>query len=194
GWRDTVVYELHVKGFTQRHPDVPEQLRGTYAGLSTAPVIEYLKRLGVTAVELLPVHAFVDEKRLVQHGLKNYWGYNSLGFFAPELRYVSPSAAHHPLGEFKTMVKTLHAAGIEVILDVVYNHTAEGDHGGPTLSFRGLDNAIYYRLDPSNPRRYLNVTGTGNSFNTSHRVVLALVMDSLRYWVQEMHVDGFRFD
>jgi glycogen operon protein len=190
GWRDTVVYEMHVKGFTQRHPDVPEQLRGTYAGLATAPVIDYLKRLGVTAVELLPVHAMVDERRLVQHGLKNYWGYNTIGFFAPELRY----SASGTLGEFKTMVKTLHAAGIEVILDVVYNHTAEGDHTGPTLSFRGLDNAIYYRVDPGNPRRYLNFTGTGNSLNSAHRVVLALIMDSLRYWVQEMHVDGFRFD
>ncbi|HWI35232.1 MAG TPA: glycogen debranching protein GlgX [Burkholderiales bacterium] len=190
GWRDTVVYEMHVKGFTQRHPDVPEQLRGTYAGLATAPVIDYLKRLGVTAVELLPIHAMVDERRLVQHGLKNYWGYNTIGFFAPELRY----SASGTLGEFKTMVKTLHAAGIEVILDVVYNHTAEGDHTGPTLSFRGLDNAIYYRLDPGNPRRYLNFTGTGNSLNSAHRVVLGLIMDSLRYWVQEMHVDGFRFD
>ncbi|HEY5897573.1 MAG TPA: glycogen debranching protein GlgX [Burkholderiales bacterium] len=189
-WHDTILYELHVKGFTQRHPDVPEQLRGTYAGLATRPVLDYLKRLGVTAVELLPVHAFVDEKRLVQHGLRNYWGYNSIGFFAPELRY----SASATLGEFKTMVKTLHAAGLEVILDVVYNHTAEGDHNGPTLSFRGLDNAIYYRLDPGNPRRYLNFTGTGNSFNGAHRVVLALIMDSLRYWVQEMHVDGFRFD
>ena len=189
-WQDTVVYELHVKGFTQRHPDVPEQLRGTYAGLASLPAIDYLKRLGVTAVELLPVQAFVDERRLVQHGLRNYWGYNSIGFFAPEMRY----SATGTLGEFKTMVKTLHGAGLEVILDVVYNHTGEGDHAGPTLSFRGLDNAIYYRVDPSNPRRYLNFTGTGNSFNTSHRVVLALVMDSLRYWVQEMHVDGFRFD
>jgi isoamylase len=189
-WRDTIVYEMHVKGFTQRHPDVPEQLRGTYAALSTEPVIEYLKRLGVTAVELLPVHAFVDERRLVQHGLRNYWGYNSIGFFAPELRYSATAT----LGEFKTMVKTLHAAGIEVILDVVYNHTAEGDHTGPMLSFRGLDNAIYYRLDPGNPRRYLNFTGTGNSLNSAHRVVLGLIMDSLRYWVQEMHVDGFRFD
>jgi isoamylase len=189
-WQDTVIYELHVKGFTQRHPDVPEQLRGTYAGLGCLPVIEYLKGLGVTAVELLPIQAFVDERRLVQHGLRNYWGYNTIGFFAPEMRY----SATGTLGEFKTMVKTLHAAGLEVILDVVYNHTGEGDHGGPTLSFRGLDNSIYYRLDPSNPRRYLNFTGTGNSFNTSHRVVLGLVMDSLRYWVQEMHVDGFRFD
>ena len=189
-WHDTVIYELHVKGFTQRHPDVPEQLRGTYAGLATLPVIEHLKGLGVTAIELLPVHAFVDERRLVQNGLRNYWGYNSIGFFAPECRYLASGT----LGEFKTMVKTLHAAGLEVILDVVYNHTAEGDHSGPTLSFRGLDNSIYYRLEPGSPRRYLNVTGTGNSFNTSHRVVLQLVMDSLRYWVQEMHVDGFRFD
>ena len=193
-WQDTVIYELHVKGFTQRHPEVPEQLRGTYAGLATLPVIEYLKGLGVTTVELLPVQAFIDERRLAQHGLRNYWGYNTIGFFAPEMRYVSPSAAPNALGEFKTMVKTLHAAGLEVILDVVYNHTGEGDHSGPTLAFRGLDNSIYYRLDPSNPRRYLNFTGTGNSLNTSHRVVLALVMDSLRYWAQEMHVDGFRFD
>ncbi len=189
-WQDTVIYELHVRGFTRQHPDVPEQLRGTYAGLATAPVIEHLKRLGVTAVELLPVHAFVDEKRLLQQGLRNYWGYNAIGFFAPELRY----SASGTLGEFKTMVKTLHGAGIEVILDVVYNHTGEGDHTGPTLAFRGLDNAIYYRLDPGNPRRYLNFTGTGNSFNTAHRVPLQLVMDSLRYWVEEMHVDGFRFD
>jgi glycogen operon protein len=193
-WRDTVIYELHVKGFTQRHPELPEQLRGTYAGLASLPAIEYLKRLGVTAVELLPVHAFVDERRLVQHGLRNYWGYNTIGFFAPEVRYASRGAALDPCGEFKTMVKTLHEAGLEVILDVVYNHTGEGDHTGPTLGFRGLDNSIYYRLDPGNVRRYLNFTGTGNSFNTSHRVVLALVMDSLRYWVQEMHVDGFRFD
>jgi isoamylase len=189
-WQDTVIYELHVKGFTQRQPQVPEQLRGTYAALATAPVIEHLKKLGVTAVELLPVHSFVDERRLAQHGLRNYWGYNSIGFFAPELRY----SATGTLSEFKTMVKTLHSAGIEVILDVVYNHTGEGDHTGPTLSFRGIDNAIYYRLDPSNPRRYLNFTGTGNSFNSAHRVGLALVMDSLRYWVEEMHVDGLRFD
>ncbi|HEY7239128.1 MAG TPA: glycogen debranching protein GlgX [Burkholderiales bacterium] len=189
-WHDTLIYELHVKGFTQRHPEVPEQLRGTYAGLATAPVIEHLKKLGVTAVELLPVQAFVDERHLVQHGLRNYWGYNSIGFFAPELRY----SATGTLGEFKSMVKTLHSAGIEVLLDVVYNHTGEGDHAGPTLSFRGVDNAIYYRLDPADPRRYLDFTGTGNSFNSAHRVVLALIMDSLRYWVEEMHVDGFRFD
>jgi glycogen operon protein len=188
--RDSVIYELHVKGFTQRHPDVPEQLRGSYAALATAPVIEHLKKLGITAVELLPVHSFVDEKRLAQHGLRNYWGYNSIGFFSPEMRYSATGS----ISEFKTMVKTLHSAGIEVILDVVYNHTAEGDHTGPTLSFRGIDNAIYYRLDPSNPRRYLNFSGTGNSFNSAHRVVLAFIMDSLRYWVEEMHVDGFRFD
>ena len=189
-WHDTVIYELQVKGFTQLHPEVPEQLRGTYLGLASQPVIEYLKALGVTAVELLPVHAFVDERRLLQRGMRNYWGYNSIGFFAPECRYLATGN----IGEFKSLVRTLHSAGLEVILDVVYNHTGEGDPTGPTLSFRGLDNAIYYRLDPANARRYLNVTGTGNSFNTSHRVVLALVMDSLRYWVQEMHVDGFRFD
>jgi isoamylase len=189
-WHDTVIYELHVKGFTQLHPEVPEQLRGTYAGLATAPVINHLKRLGVTAVELLPIHAFADERRLQQNGLRNYWGYNSIGFFAPEQRY----SATGTLGEFKTLVKTLHAAGLEVILDVVYNHTAEGDHTGPTLSFRGIDNAAYYWLDPHNPRRYLNYTGCGNSFNTTHPAALALVLDSLRYWVSEMHVDGFRFD
>jgi glycogen operon protein len=189
-WRDTVIYELHAKGFTQRHPDVPEQLRGTYAGLCTAPVLQYLKKLGVTAVELLPVQGIADERRLPHPAQHNYRGYNTIGYCAPEMRY----SASGTLGEFKTMVKTLHAAGLEVILDVVYNHTAEGDHTGPTLSFRGIDNAIYYRLDPAHPRRYLNFTGTGNSLNTAHRVVLALVMDSLRYWVQEMHVDGFRFD
>ncbi|HEV3011530.1 MAG TPA: glycogen debranching protein GlgX [Burkholderiales bacterium] len=193
-WQDSVIYELHVKGFTQLHPEVPQQLRGTYAGLCSSPVVEYLKNLGVTAVELLPIHTITDERRLLHHGLRNYWGYNSIGFFAPEMRYSTPSAARDPVREFKTMVKTLHAAGIEVILDVVYNHTGEGDHTGPTLSFRGIDNAIYYRLDPAHPRRYLNTTGTGNTFNAAHRVVLALIMDSLRYWVEEMHVDGFRFD
>ena len=189
-WQDTVIYELHVKGFTQLHPGVPQQVRGTYAGLCSSPVIDYLKNLGVTAVELLPIHTSADERRLSPHGLHNYWGYNSIGFFAPEMRY----SATGTLGEFKTMVKTLHAAGLEVILDVVYNHTAEGDHTGPTLSFRGIDNAIYYRLDPAHPRRYVNTTGTGNTLNAAHRVVLALIMDSLRYWVEEMHVDGFRFD
>src|SRR5687767_658851 len=189
-WQDTLIYELHVKGFTQRLPDVPEPLRGTFAGLATAPVLDYLKKLGITAVELLPVHAFADERRLLHHGLRNFWGYQSVGYFAPEMRY----SASGTLGEFKSMVKTFHAAGLEVILDVVYNYTGEGDHTGATLSFRGIDNLIYYRVDPADPRRYLNFTGTGNSLNTAHRVVLAMVMDSLRYWVQEMHVDGFRFD
>ena len=175
-WHDTVIYELHVKGFTQRLPGVPEQLRGSYAGLATPAATEHLKRLGVTAVELLPVHAFVDEKRLLQHGLRQYWGYASIGFFAPEMRY----SATGTLGEFKTMVKTLHSAGIEVILDVVYNHTGEGDHHGPTLSFRGIDNRAYYRLDPHNPRHYVDTTGTGNSLNAAHPAVLALILNSLR--------------
>ncbi len=187
---DTVIYELHVKGFTQLHPAIRPQLRGTYAGLSTAPVIAHLQRLGVTAVELMPVHLFVDDQALVQRGLRNYWGYNSIGFFAPDTRYAAGDAVN----EFKTMVKTLHAAGIEVILDVVYNHTAEGNHLGPTLSFRGIDNRVYYRLDPENPRHYVDYTGTGNTLNTVHPAALQLVMDSLRYWVTEMHVDGFRFD
>ncbi|HVO87341.1 MAG TPA: glycogen debranching protein GlgX [Casimicrobiaceae bacterium] len=186
--KDSVIYELHVKGFTRTHPDIPPQLRGTYAGLATAPVIDHLRRLGITAVELMPVHAFVDDKRLVDHGLRNYWGYNSIGFFAPEMRYSATST----LGEFKTMVKTLHSAGIEVILDVVYNHTAEGNHLGPTLSFRGIDNQVYYHL--AHPRYYVDYTGTGNSVNTRHPAVLRLIFDSLRYWVTQMHVDGFRFD
>jgi isoamylase len=189
-WEDTVIYELHVKGFTQRHPDVPEDLRGTYAGLASAPAIEHLKKLGVTAVELMPVHTFVDDKHLAERGLKNYWGYNSLGFFAPDMRY----AATGSISEFKTMVKRLHSAGLEVILDVVYNHTAEGNHLGPTLSFRGIDNAAYYRLLPDDPRHYMDFTGTGNTLNMMHPRVLQLIMDSLRYWILEMHVDGFRFD
>ena len=189
-WQDTVIYELHVKGFTQRHPGVPEQLRGSYAGLASPAAIEHLQRLGVTAVELLPIHAFVDERRLLQHGLRQYWGYASIGYFAPEMRY----SATGTVGEFKTMVRTLHSAGIEVILDVVYNHTGEGDHHGPALSFRGIDNRTYYRLDPHNPRHYVDTTGTGNSLNAGHPAVLRLIMDSLRYWVEEMHVDGFRFD
>ena len=189
-WEDTVVYEAHVKGLTMCHPEVPPQLRGTYAALGAAPVIAHLKKLGVTALELLPIHAFVDDKRLLQHGLVNYWGYASVGFFAPDMRY----SATGTLGEFKTMVKTLHAAGIEVILDVVYNHTGEGDQHGPTLCFRGIDNAVYYRLDPGDPRRYVDYTGTGNTLNAYYPAVLRLVMDSLRYWVSEMHVDGFRFD
>jgi isoamylase len=187
---ETIIYELHVKGFTARHPEVPSGLRGTYAGLATEPVITYLKRLGVTAVELMPVHAFVDDRRLVEQGLRNYWGYNTIGFFAPEMRY----AASHTVQEFKSMVKRLHTAGIEVILDVVYNHTAEGSHLGPTLSLRGIDNQAYYRLVPDDLRHYLDFTGCGNSLNMIHPRVLQLIMDSLRYWVGEMHVDGFRFD
>ncbi|MEJ2644346.1 MAG: glycogen debranching protein GlgX [Gammaproteobacteria bacterium] len=189
-WHDTVIYELHVKGFTARHPDVPPHLRGTYAGLATAPVIEYLSRLGVTAVELMPVHRSLDDRHLVQRGLHNYWGYNSIGFFAPDGRF----SASGNIAEFKTMVKTFHSAGIEVILDVVYNHTGEGNHLGPTLNFRGIDNAAYYRLSVDNPRYYVDYTGCGNTLNMMHPRVLQLIMDSLRYWVLEMHVDGFRFD
>ena len=189
-WHDTVIYELHVKGFTMQHPDVSPPLRGTYAGLATAPVIEHLRHLGVTAVELLPVHSFLDDRHLVQKGLRNYWGYNTTGFFAPDPRYL----ASNTIAEFKTMVKTLHSVGIEVILDVVYNHTAEGNHMGPSLSFRGIDNEAYYRLVADNPRYYMDYTGCGNTLNMMHPRVLQLVMDSLRYWVTEMHVDGFRFD
>jgi isoamylase len=189
-WHDTVIYEAHVRGLTRRHPDVPPQLRGTYAGLATAPVIEHLLRLGITTLELMPVHAFVDDRTLLDKGLRNYWGYNTIGFFAPERRY----SATGQVSEFKTMVKALHSAGIEVILDVVYNHTAEGSELGPTLSMRGIDNASYYRLSPENPRYYMDFTGTGNTLNLQHPRVLQLIMDSLRYWVQEMHVDGFRFD
>ena len=187
---ELIIYELHVKGFTMLHPEVPEPLRGTYAGMSTAPVVDYLLRLGVNAVELMPVHAFIDERHLIEKGLRNYWGYNSIGFLAPDMRYSATGTA----SEFKTMVKTLHSAGIEVILDVVYNHTAEGNHLGPTLSFRGIDNSAYYRLMPDDPRHYMDFTGTGNTLNMVHPRVLQLIMDSLRYWVQEMHVDGFRFD
>ena len=189
-WHETVIYELHVKGFTMQHPDVAAPMRGTYAALATAPVIEHLSRLGVTAVELMPVHNMVDDRYLVANGLRNYWGYNSIGFFAPDMRY----AASDNIGEFKTMVKTFHSAGIEVILDVVYNHTAEGNHLGPTLSFRGIDNAAYYRLLADQPRYYMDYTGCGNTLNMMHPRVLQLIMDSLRYWVLEMHVDGFRFD
>jgi len=189
-WNDTVIYELHVKGFTHLHPDVPPRLRGTYAALGTPAVLEHLQRLGVTAVELMPIHAFIDDHRLVQSGLANYWGYNTIGFFAPEGRYSSDGS----LAEFKTVVKTLHSVGIEVILDVVYNHTAEGGRLGPTLSFRGIDNTAYYRLVEEDPRQYMDYTGTGNTLNMRHPRVLQLIMDSLRYWVTEMHVDGFRFD
>ena len=189
-WHKTIIYEVHVKGLTMRHPDVPSALRGTYAGLATAPIIDYLTRLGITAVELMPVHCFIDDRILLERGLRNYWGYNSIGFFAPEPRYSATGTTH----EFKTMVKTLHSAGIEVILDVVYNHTAEGNQLGPTLSFRGIDNSVYYRLMADAPRYYMDYTGTGNTLNMRHPRVLQLIMDSLRYWVQEMHVDGFRFD
>jgi isoamylase len=189
-WHDTVIYEAHVKGFTYLHPQVPPRLRGTYAGLASYPVIEHLKQLGITAIELMPVHAFVDDRVLIEKGLRNYWGYNSIGFFAPEMRYSESGT----VGEFKSMVKRLHSAGIEVILDVVYNHTAEGNHLGPTLSFRGIDNIAYYRLVPGNQRYYMDFTGCGNTLNMVNPRVLRLIMDSLRYWVLEMHVDGFRFD
>jgi isoamylase len=189
-WHRTIIYELHVKGFTIRHPEVPAGLRGTYAALATAPMIDHLSQLGITAVELMPVHTLVDDRNLIERGLRNYWGYNSIGFFAPEPRYCATNS----INDFKTMVKTLHSAGIEVILDVVYNHTAEGNHLGPTLSFRGIDNPAYYRLVPDDPRYYKDYTGTGNTLNMRHPRVLQLIMDSLRYWVLEMHVDGFRFD
>ena len=189
-WEDTVIYELHVRGFTMTHPDVPDRLRGTYAGLGSAPVIDYLKRLGVTTIELLPVHSFLNDRNLAESGLRNYWGYNTLGYFAPEPRY----SASGKVNEFKTMVKTMHAAGIEVILDVVYNHTCEGNQLGPTLSMRGLDNLAYYIANRDNPRYYDDFTGCGNTVNLQRPRALQLVMDSLRYWVTEMHIDGFRFD
>jgi isoamylase len=193
-WQRTVIYEVHVKGFTQRNPRIPPELRGTYAGLAHPAAIEYLTDLGITAVELLPVHEFLDDKHLVDTGLTNYWGYNTLGFFAPDGRYSSAGRRGEQVSEFKSMVRALHRAGIEVILDVVYNHTAEGNHLGPTLSFRGIDNQAYYRLKADEPRYYMDYTGTGNTLNVRHPEVLRLIMDSLRYWVQEMHVDGFRFD
>jgi isoamylase len=191
-WQDTIVYELHVKGFTQQHPEVPAECRGTYAGLASEPAIRHLRELGVTAVELLPVHYFVHDRFLVDQGRVNYWGYNTLGYFAPNPRYAA-SGPEGAVTEFKEMVRALHAAGIEVILDVVYNHTAEGDERGPTLSLRGFDNAAYYRLSDDRTH-YVDFTGCGNSLNCRHPHALQLIMDSLRYWVQEMHVDGFRFD
>ena len=191
---ESIIYEMHVKGFSRLNPNVPEELRGTYAGLGSAASIDYLKDLGVTAVELLPVQAFVNDKILVDKGLSNYWGYNSIGYFAPEAKYSSAGAMGDQVKEFKSMVRNLHAAGIEVILDVVYNHTGEGNHMGPTLSFRGIDNHAYYWLSPEDQRFYMDFTGTGNTFNLLHPRTLQLVMDSLRYWVLEMHVDGFRFD
>ncbi|CAI4033786.1 Glycogen operon protein GlgX [Nitrospira tepida] len=193
-WEKTIIYEAHVKGMTARHPEVPDHMRGTYSGLTTPAIIDHLVNLGVTAIELLPVHHFVRDKHLADRGLTNYWGYNTIGFFAPDIRYaVSPIRGRH-VREFKTMVKTLHSAGIEVILDVVYNHTAEGNHLGPTLSFRGIDNASYYRLVADDKRYYMDYTGCGNTLNVTHPRTLQLIMDSLRYWVTEMHVDGFRFD
>ena len=194
-WHETLIYELHVKGFTKRMPGVPEAVRGTYAGIGSEAALDHLKKLNVTAVELLPVHYRIDDRHLMEKGRSNYWGYNSLGFFAPDPRFGSdprdPGAA---VREFKSMVRSLHAAGIEVIIDVVYNHTAEGNQMGPTLSFRGLDNAAYYFLSPDSPRHYMDFTGCGNSPNMTHPRALQLVMDSLRYWVLDMHVDGFRFD
>ncbi len=192
-WNRTIIYETHVKGMTVQHPDVPERLRGTYLGLSSEPMIDHFLSLGVTAVELLPVHHFIVDRHLAELGLTNYWGYNSIGFLAPDVRYSTGGLASQ-VYEFKTMVKKLHAAGIEVILDVVYNHTGEGNHLGPTLSLRGIDNTAYYRLEPDNPRYYTDFTGCGNSLNMLHPRTIQLIMDSLRYWVVEMHVDGFRFD
>jgi glycogen operon protein len=192
-WNQTIIYETHVRGLTIEHPGVPEQLRGTFLGLASDPIIDHLSTLGVTAVELMPVHQFVRDRHLVEQGLTNYWGYNSIAFFAPDVGYASGGLGEQ-VDEFKSMVRTLHRAGLEVILDVVYNHTGEGSHLGPTLSLRGIDNAVYYRLQPDDPRVDLDFTGTGNSLNMPHPQTMALVMDSLRYWVTEMHVDGFRFD
>jgi isoamylase len=193
-YADTVVYEAHVKGLTQTHPDIPEPLRGTYAAVAHPVMIEHLKSIGVTAIELMPVHHFANDSTLIEKGLSNYWGYNTISFFAPDPKYSSAASAGGQVQEFKAMVRALHEAGIEVILDVVYNHTAEGNHLGPTLSMRGIDNAAYYRLVDDDKRYYMDYTGTGNSLNVGHPHALQLIMDSLRYWVTEMHVDGFRFD
>jgi isoamylase len=193
-WHETVVYEVHVKGFTATHAGIPAEQRGTYAGLAHPAAIEHLTRLGITAVELLPVHQFVHDKHLVDRGLRNYWGYNSIGYLAPHNEYAAGGQRGEQVREFKAMVRALHAAGLEVILDVVYNHTAEGNHLGPVLSLKGIDNAAYYRLVPGDARYYQDYTGTGNSLNMRHPHVLQLIMDSLRYWILEMHVDGFRFD
>jgi glycogen operon protein len=192
-YHKSIIYETHVKGFTQMHPDIPEEIRGTYAGLAHPVTVQYLKELGITAVELMPVHHFITDKFLADKGLSNYWGYNTLSFFAPDVRYCKSGSMGEQVFEFKNMVKELHKAGIEVILDVVYNHTGEGNQLGPTLSFRGIDNAAYYRLT-DDKRYYMDYTGTGNTLNAMMPNVLRLIMDSLRYWVEEMHVDGFRFD
>jgi glycogen operon protein len=191
-WDQTIIYEAHVRGFTKLHPQVPQKQRGTYAGMATREVIDYVRSLGVTSIELLPIHTFINDSNLLEKGLTNYWGYNSIGFFAPDPRYASEP--EQSLREFKEMVARFHDAGLEVILDVVYNHTAEGNERGPTLSFKGIDNASYYRLLPDNQRYYINDTGTGNTLNLSHPAVIQMVTDSLRYWVNELHVDGFRFD
>jgi isoamylase len=192
-WNQTVIYEMHVKGMTVRHPAVPPEVRGTYLALASDPILDHLQSLGVTAVELLPVHQFVNDRRLFERGLSNYWGYNSIAFFAPHVAYATGGVGQQ-VDEFKSMVKALHKAGIEVILDVVYNHTGEGNHLGPTLSLRGIDNAAYYRLDREDPRHYVDFTGTGNSLNMTHPRTMQMITDSLRYWITEMHVDGFRFD
>ncbi|MGQ1889262.1 glycogen debranching protein GlgX [Thermophagus sp. OGC60D27] len=191
---ETIIYETHVKGFSKLAPNIPESIRGTYAGIAHASSIEYFKKIGINAVELMPIHQSVTEHRLINQRLTNFWGYNTIGFFAPDTKYSSSVIDGNQVKEFKQMVKDLHRAGIEVILDVVYNHTAEGNHSGPTLCFRGIDNKSYYRLSPDDLRHYVDYTGTGNTFNTVHPTVLRLIMDSLRYWVTEMHVDGFRFD
>src|ERR1700722_5413868 len=191
-WDQNVVYEVHVKGFTRKHPGVPEKLRGTYAGFASQPMVDYLSALGVTSIELLPIHTFINDDNLLQKKLTNYWGYNTIGFFAPDPRYAAD--VPNSLREFKEMGANFHDAGLEVLLDVVYNHTAEGNERGPTLSFKGIDNVSYYRLLPNEKRYYVNDTGTGNTLNLSHPAVIEMVTDSLRYWVNELHVDGFRFD
>ena len=193
-YHQSIIYEVHVRGFTMLHPDIPDDIKGTFAAIAHPVTIKYLKDLGITAVELMPVHQYVSDWHLQQKGLTNYWGYNTIGYFAPDVRYSNGNDRGDQVVEFKNMVKTLHKAGIEVILDVVYNHTAEGNHMGPTLSFRGIDNSSYYRLTPENKRYYMDYTGTGNTLNTYMPAVLKLLMDSLRYWILEMHVDGFRFD
>jgi len=193
-WNETIVYETHVKGFSMLHPDIPERIRGTYEALSHPVALKHFAHLGITAVELLPVHHFVHDAHLIERGLRNYWGYNSIGYLAVHSEYQTPGPVGRQVQEFKQMVKTLHQEGIEVILDVVYNHTAEGNHMGPTLCFKGIDNAAYYRLVQDNRQYYMDYTGTGNSLNMRHPHVLQLIMDSLRYWIIEMHVDGFRFD
>ena len=193
-YADTVIYEAHVKGLTETHPDIPEQARGTYSAVAHPAIIEHLKSLGVNAIELMPIHHFANDSTLIDKGLSNYWGYNTIGFLAPDRKYSSSPTPGGQVQEFKAMVRALHEADIEVILDVVYNHTAEGNHMGPTLSMRGIDNAAYYRLVDDDKRYYMDYTGTGNSLNVGHPHTLQLIMDSLRYWVTEMHVDGFRFD